>query len=177
MNATPSKLLVANDNIGPITQLRPALIKYFRRKTGSAVEAEDLTQEVLLRAIQHTQQKPLKQVKGYIFRIAINCWRDRRRQLLAHGTPMSWDETTAQEYGVEKSAEYVLEVEEELIQTAEALEELTERTRTVLMLIRLEQMKVATVAEVLGISVSAVNKHLSKAYAHLAQLRKRQERP
>jgi DNA-directed RNA polymerase specialized sigma24 family protein len=40
-----------------------------------------------------------------------------------------------------------------------------------MMLIKLEQMKVATVAEMLGISVSAVNKHLSKGVAHLARLR------
>ncbi len=177
MNTTPNPLLLAYDNRGLIAQLRPALIKYFRRKTGSAVEAEDLTQDVLLRAILHTQQKTPEQAKGYIFRIAINCWRDRRRQLLARGTPTSWDETTAQEHGVENPPEYVLEVEEELARTEQALDEFTERTRTVLMLVRLEQMKVATVAEILGISVSAVNKHLTKAYARLAQLRQRQERP
>ena len=177
MNTVFHQPLLSHDDKGRITQLRRALIKYFRRKTGSAAEAEDLAQEVLLRALRHTQPKTPEQIKGYIFRIAINCWRDRRRQLLAHGIPMSWDETTAQEYGAENPAEYVLEVEEEFAQTAQALDELTERTRTVLMLIRLEQMKIATVAEILGISVSAVNKHLAKAYAHLAQLRQRQERP
>ena len=50
------------------------------------------------------------------------------------------------------------------------------RTRTVLMLIKLEQMKVATVAEMLGISASAVAKHLAKGIAQLATLRKQQDR-
>jgi DNA-directed RNA polymerase specialized sigma24 family protein len=50
------------------------------------------------------------------------------------------------------------------------------RTRTVLMLIKLEQMRVATVAEMLGISVSAVAKHLAKGIAQLATLRKQQDR-
>jgi DNA-directed RNA polymerase specialized sigma24 family protein len=45
-----------------------------------------------------------------------------------------------------------------------------------MMLIKLEQMKVATVAEMLGISVSAENKHLSKGVAHLARLRERKGR-
>ncbi len=173
MSTTSSPLVSAHDDHGLITQLRPALVKYFRRKTGSAVEAEDLAQDVLLRAMLHIQQKTPEQVKGYIFRIAINCWRDRCRQLLARGTPTSWDEATAQEHGIENPPEHVLEVEEELARTAQAVDELTERTRTVLMLIRLERMKVATVAEILGISVSAVNKHLAKAYARLARLRQR----
>jgi DNA-directed RNA polymerase specialized sigma24 family protein len=50
------------------------------------------------------------------------------------------------------------------------------RTRTVVMLIKLEQMKVATVAEMLGISTSAVGKHLAKGIAQLAALREEQER-
>jgi DNA-directed RNA polymerase specialized sigma24 family protein len=50
------------------------------------------------------------------------------------------------------------------------------RTRTVLMLIKLEQMRIATVAEMLGISVSAVGKHLAKGIAQLAALRKQQDR-
>jgi DNA-directed RNA polymerase specialized sigma24 family protein len=41
------------------------------------------------------------------------------------------------------------------------------RTRTVLMLIELEDMRTATVAEMLGISVSAVDKHLAKGIAQL----------
>jgi RNA polymerase sigma-70 factor (ECF subfamily) len=61
----------------------------------------------------------------------------------------------------------------ELGQIARALEEMNVRTRTVLMLIRLEQMKAATVADMLGISLSAVNKHLAKGIARLAELRRR----
>lgn len=152
------------------------LVKYFRRKTGSAIEAEDLAQDVLLRALMHAGWKSRDQAKGYIFRIAVNCWRDRRRRSRAHGTTVSWDETPVQELGAENPPECVLVVQEELDQIARALEGLNVRTRTVLMLIKLEQMRVATVAEMLGISVSAVNKHLAKGIAHLAQLRKRQDR-
>jgi DNA-directed RNA polymerase specialized sigma24 family protein len=50
-------------------------------------------------------------------------------------------------------------------------------TRAVVILIKLEQMKAATVAEMLGISVSAVNKHLANAVAHLSALRKRLDSP
>jgi RNA polymerase sigma-70 factor (ECF subfamily) len=66
---------------------------------------------------------------------------------------------------------------QELSQIVQALSDLNVRTRTVLMLIRLEQMKAAAVADMLGISVSAVNKHLANAVRHLAELRGRRGAP
>lgn len=161
-----------------LDQLRPALLKYFQRKIGTTAEAEDLTQEVLLRALLHTDWQKPERARGYIFRIAVNCWRDRRRRLRAHGTNVRWEEAAEEAFedaGAHNSPESVLEVREELDQVAAALDGLSLRTRTVLMLIKLEQMRIATVAEMLGISVSAVNKHLARGLEHLAQVRKRQE--
>lgn len=43
------------DTPGLVADMRPALLKYFRRRTGSAAEAEDLTQDVLLRALTPRQ--------------------------------------------------------------------------------------------------------------------------
>jgi RNA polymerase sigma-70 factor (ECF subfamily) len=151
--------------------MRPSLVKYFKRKTGSYVEAEDLAQDVLVRTLTHADWKSFDEAKGYIFRAAVNRWRDRCRRQKAHGITVSWNENSIEESGTQNPPECVLIVREELIQIAQALEELSVRTRTVMMLIKLEQMKVATVAEMLGISVSAVNKHLSKGVAHLARLR------
>jgi RNA polymerase sigma factor (sigma-70 family) len=164
-----------SDNPDLVAQMRPALVKYFKRKTGSAVEAEDLAQDVLVRALTHADWKSRDQAKGYIFRTAVNRWRDRRRRLQTHGMNVPWDEGSIEESGAQSPPECVLIVREELNQVIRVLEDLNERTRTVLMLIKLEQMRVATVAEMLGISVSAVNKHLSKGIARLAELRRQQD--
>jgi RNA polymerase sigma factor (sigma-70 family) len=163
------------DNPSLVAQLRPALLQYFRRKTGSIAEAEDLTQEVLVRALTHANWKSAEQAKGYIFRIAMNCWHDRQRRLQAHGSPLAYDELNIEHTGVETPPESVLMIREELSQLACALEQMNERTRAVLMLIKLEKMRAASVAEMLGISVSAVNKHLARGLAQLAELRKRQD--
>lgn len=164
------------DGASLAAQMRPALVKYFKRKSGSAVEAEDLAQDVLVRALTHATWESPEQAKGYIFRAAVNRWRDRRRRLQTHGTSVVWDEASAGEAGVGNPPECVLIVREELNQLAQALEGLNIRTRTVLMLIKLEKMRIASVAEMLGISVSAVNKHLAKGLARLAELRREQER-
>jgi RNA polymerase sigma factor (sigma-70 family) len=166
-----------SDNLGLVAQMRPALVKYFKRKSGSAVEAEDLAQDVLVRVLTHANWKSTGEAKGYIFRAAVNRWRDRHRRLESHGVIVPLDEEL-EEVGTQNPPECVLIFREELNQIARVLEELNVRTRTVLMLIKFEQMKVATVADMLGISISAVNKHLAKGIARLAELRRQQdERP
>ena len=164
-----------SDNPSLVAQMRPALVKYFKRKSGSAVEAEDLAQDVLVRALTHANWKTPSEAKGYIFRTAVNRWRDRHRRKETHGVSVPLDQEELEEVGTQNAPECVLIVREELNQIALALEEMNVRTRTVLMLIKLEQMKVATVADMLGISTSAVNKHLAKGIARLAELRRQQD--
>jgi RNA polymerase sigma factor (sigma-70 family) len=165
------------DNPSLAAQMRPALVKYFKRKTGNTAEAEDLAQDVLVRALKHANWKSAEQAKGYIFRAAVNRWRDRHRRLRTRGTNVAWDGQHEAELGVESGPERVLIAREELSQVSRALEGLSARSRAVLILIKLEHMKAATVAEMLGISVSAVNKHLAHAVACLAALRKRSDSP
>lgn len=163
------------DNRDIVAQMRPALIKYFQRKTGSPAEAEDLTQDVLVRALVHAHWKSSSEAKGYIFRTAVNRWRDRLRRQLTRGKPVPWEDVADQSQGVENHPERALLVREELTQVLRALDEMSDRTQEVLLLIKLEKMKAATVAQMLGISESAVNKHLARGLARLAELRSRQE--
>lgn len=158
-------------------EMRPALVLYFKRKTGNSSEAEDLAHDVITRALTRAEWKSHDEAKGYIFRSAVNRLHDRYRRTRTHGTNVSWDETFEHALGVENSPERVLIIREDLHQVVQVLEGLHERTRTVLMLIRLEKMKASTVAEMLGISVSAVNKHLASAVAQLAKLRRRADSP
>lgn len=167
----------SSDSPSLAAQMRPALVKFFKRKTGNPVEAEDLAQDVLVRVLGHALWKSPEQAKGYIFRAAINRWRDRRRRLQTQGKTVPWEEELANvDAGIESAPERVLIAREEFTQVVGVLDAMNERTQAVLMMIKLEQMKAAAVAELLGISESAVNKHLAKGLACLAQARKQQER-
>jgi len=152
-----------------VAPFRPALVKYFMRKCGNTAEAEDLAQDVLVRALAHAGWESRDRAKGYIFRIAVNRWHDRIRQGHRHGTVVPWDDAAAYAQVEECSPERVLSSEEELHQIIAALQELNERTRDVFVLFRLERMKHGEIARMLGITVSAVEKHVSKAAAHLAR--------
>jgi len=179
MASNPIILGESSGNALIVAQMRPALVKYFRRKCGGTDEAEDLAQDVLVRALRHATWESLEQAKGYIFRSAVNRWRDRKRMTRTHGTAVGWDgdanHVLDEEINEGITPERVLIGEQELHCVAMALQELNERTRDVFMLIRLEQMRYAEVAEMLGISVSTVEKELVKALAHVARCAGRRE--
>ena len=102
-------------------------------------------------------------------RAAGNVWRDslRRRQTHAdaeHG------EYRDEHHAVENySPERVLQVRQSIEHVITVLNALPARTRQVFVLCRVEGMRHRTVAKRLGVSVSAVDKHMMKAIAHLAK--------
>lgn len=163
------------DGAAVVAQMRPALLRFFLRRADNAAEAEDLTQDVLIRSLTHLHWQSLEEAKGYIFRTAINRWHDRFREIQSRKKTAERHRATQVLAGTEGPPETVLIAREELTQIFEALEGMNARTRAILVLVKVEQMKVTVVAERLGISVRAVNKHLSKAIAALVRVRKRQE--
>lgn len=74
------------------------------------------------------------------------------------------------------SPERVLQGREQIARVLATLEALPERTRRVFILVRFEEMSYKLVAQRLGISVSAVEKHVMKALRQLhARLRDEDE--
>ena len=153
-----------------LTETRPALVRFFRRRCKNLPQAEDLAQDVIMRTLGRAEWKTIDQAKGYIFRTAANLWRDQARHLkVTGGAELSWDENIGNAVTEGIPLERVLLSEEELRRVDAVLLELNERTRDVFVLSRLEDMKYSEIASTLGISVSAVEKHMIKALAHLAR--------
>ena len=67
----------------------------------------------------------------------------------------------------ERDPDRVLQAKESLSTVLAALRELPERTRTVFVLFRLENMKQREIADMLGISVRTVEQHVVRASVHL----------
>jgi RNA polymerase sigma factor (sigma-70 family) len=168
MSADPAPQLPAPDPAAVLAELRPALVRFFRRRRTAPGEAEDLAQDVIVSTLARSNWASHEQAKGYVFRAAINRWRDRRRRQISHGTQIEWNEESARATGEAISPERVLMVEDELLRVVAALQELSERTRDIFMLHRLEHMTYPQIARSLSISVSAVEKHVIKALAHLS---------
>jgi RNA polymerase sigma-70 factor (ECF subfamily) len=145
---------------------RYPLVAFFTRRVGSSSEAEDLTQEVFLRMIRRLGVSGVDNVEAFLFRTAVNLLRDRSRR---GKTLASREVDFAQRYGDvdDLSPERLFDSRQSLDLVIEVLNELDERTRDAFILHRLEGMKHAQIAEVLGVSVSSVEKYIVKALALL----------
>lgn len=157
-----------DNDLGQLNRrFRPALMSFFLRRLRNHADAEDLTQEVFIRLARSGAE--IETPQAYIFQTAANLLRDRARQ-----------EKTRADYrlglgAVEQTTVEILDPDrvllgrETLAQLVAGLRELPERTRGVFILNRLENMSRIDIAASFGISISAVEKHLGRAMAHLTR--------
>lgn len=148
--------------------LRASLLAWFRRRIDDQHEAEDLVQESFLRVAQRGDADSLQHLEGYIYRTATSVLTDRhRRRAVRHAddhVPLDSAPLAANDDGPHRS----LVGRRALAQVAAALDKLPERTRTVFILRRMEGLRHKDIALRLGISVSAVEKHMVRAIDALA---------
>jgi RNA polymerase sigma factor (sigma-70 family) len=147
--------------------LRGALARFFRRHVNSD-EADDLVQDVFLRIVRRGGTADIEHLDGYIFQTASNVLRDRvrrrRASLADRHVPFDLDRHDVAELGPERG----LLGREGLKAAGLVLLELPERTRRVFILRRLEGLTYSEIGRRLGVSVSAVEKHMQRAIRHLA---------
>ncbi len=112
----------------------------------------------------------VRQPEGFLMRTALrlaaNARRDAHRELYCDA-PV---EDLTQVIDCGPTPDEVLAGQQCLIRMREALESASLRTREVLFMQRLEGLSYAEIAERLGISVSAVEKHMARALIILAEL-------
>jgi RNA polymerase sigma factor (sigma-70 family) len=158
-----------NTVAGALTQrFRPALIAFFLRRIGNHSEAEDLTQEVLLRITRRDADIDAgRQPDAYVFQIAANLLRDRGRRQMVRANYQAVFAPTEANWIEELDPARVFQAKQSLTTVVDALKELPERTRTIFILFRLESMKQRQIADMLGISVRTVEQHIMRASVHL----------
>jgi RNA polymerase sigma-70 factor (ECF subfamily) len=145
-----------------------ALNRFFERRAPAlGSEREDMAQEVFERLAQRGPGEAIAHAEAYLFQTAANVLTDRirRRSVRRSNDHVQYDENA---HAIEDfSAERVLAAREQVEMVVAALEDLPERTRFAFVLHRFEGMKQAEIARRLGISVSAVEKHIVRALTHV----------
>jgi RNA polymerase sigma-70 factor (ECF subfamily) len=140
---------------------RPALMSFFLRRVRNHAEAEDLTQEVFARLLTDGG-RPSQSPDSYIFQVAMNLLREYLRDAVL------LDEQDAERLDPSR----VVAARDALGAFITGLDALPERTRSIFILYRIENLELDTIARSFGISKSAVKKHVMKAMAMLmAQVR------
>lgn len=135
------------------------LYRFALRLTGDAHTAEDLTQESLLRAWRRRDQlRNDGAARVWLFRIAVNVWKDEQRRPANRRTSELMDTESK-----EASPEQKTIAREDLQQALDAMDSLPEQQRMVLFLSVIEGLAHAEIADVLESSPSSVKVSLSKA--------------
>ena len=152
------------------------LAKFFRTRTRNASEVQDLVQKVFLRLAQCQELDGIQNPEAYIFQTAANALKDHYRDNAVRARFASEQLVSASGADSDFSPERVLQGRETVAQVAQALRQLPERTRDILILRSIEGLKPAEIARLQGISVRAVEKHMAKALVHLNQALERDTR-
>jgi len=146
---------------------RAALLRYFIARRVPPDEAEDILQDLVVKLESHASG-PVAEPRAYLYRMAENLLLDRiRSEGRRRGREQAW---VAAQSGVSldaddrPSAERALIARERLTLISAALAALPERTSSVFRRYRIDGVPQRQIADELGISLSAVEKHLQKAY-------------
>jgi RNA polymerase sigma factor (sigma-70 family) len=151
-----------------VRRYRAPLIRFFERRLRNRTDAEDLTQEVLLRlARQPSRGREAR--PAYIFVIARSVLLDgiRREQVRERlGRHALWQDDTDCEA---PSAERVYSAQERAERVSRLMAQLSPRVREVFIMQRVEGRAYSEIARALGISLSTVEKHMMTALRLLVQ--------
>jgi RNA polymerase sigma factor (sigma-70 family) len=150
-------------------RFRPALMAFFLRRIRNHSEAEDLTQDVLMRVTEKGEFIDASRPDGYVFQIAANLLRDRGRRMRVRAIYQQVLGVNEGSRVEELDPDRVLQGRQSLATVVNALREMPERTRTIFILFRLENMKQREIADMLGISVRTVEQHVVRASTRLRE--------
>lgn len=148
-----------------------AVVRFLYRKIWDADRAEDLAQEVFIRAMAHQPEKP----RAWIFAVAANLARDEARAAIRrrkHLTLLKDDPVPLST--PEASAEDTVEKDERWAKVSSALAALSERDREVLLLWD-GGLSYPEIAAQTGLAVGAVGTTLARARKRLIEAHDRME--
>ncbi len=143
-----------------------AILRYADRLLGSRAEAEDVTQEVFLKAIVRVEQYDGRApVASWLFAIAANACRDRlRRAGRRSSVPL---ESVPEPAATGPSPDRLLVESEQRLLVRRALAALSDEQREALVLARFHGMPYIEIARTLDISEGAVKTRIFRAMEKL----------
>lgn len=152
-----------------VSRYRRPLLRFFQRRSVGVEDAEDLTQEVFMRLSQRFSRLHWGNPDGLVFTVAANALVDHERHQRSRqrGRHVEVDPALPAD---EPTAEAALAGRQRLARLVAALDDLHPNARAVFVLCRFENLTQAEAAARLNLSLSAIEKHMMNALAHLREV-------
>ena len=133
-------------------------------KFGNEEKANDVSQEAFIKLWENCEEVPKEKAKSYLYTIANNASLNH----IAHQkVVLEYAKNANSMQHTSESPEFILEESEFKDKLKRAIENLTETQRTAFLLHRIDGKKYSEIAEMLEISVKAVEKRISGALVSL----------
>ncbi|CAM3656032.1 sigma-70 family RNA polymerase sigma factor [Flavobacterium gelidilacus] len=143
-----------------------ALRNYLYYKFGNLSQAEDITQDAFIKLWQNCADVPLEKAKSYVYTIATNS----SLNVITHEkVKLKYQKSNTQNDRIHENPEFLLEESQFKEKLLKAIEKLNETQRVAFLMHRIDGKKYSEIAEILNISVKAVEKRIHIA---LTELRK-----
>ena len=156
---------------------RADLVRFFAVRLRSTEAAEDLVQDIYVRLGSVEPAAEVQNPVGYLYRLGSNLMLDRlRSQRRSASRDAAWRESHNTMLGSdavadEPDAEQAVAARQRLAAIMLALGALPDQTQRIFRMHKFEGLTHPQVAEALGISRSAVEKHVMAALKHLVTVR------
>lgn len=142
------------------------LRNYLYYKTGEMPRSEDLMQDAFSKLWQECAKVSVEKAKSYLFTVANNLFlnQEKRKKVVLKF------EKSAPKSSRTESPQFLMEEKEFEKRLLEAIEALPEGQRAVFLMNRIDKLKYREIADVLGISIKAVEKRMHKALVKLREI-------
>jgi len=139
------------------------LMNFIYYKCGDMQQAEDIVQEAFIKLWKNCAKVTYEKARSYLYTICNNTFLNQ----VAHKKVVLQHQKSVVKSQSNETPEFLLEEKEFLQKLNKAISELPEKQRVVFLLSRIDKKKYVEIADMLGITVKAVEKRMSLALAVL----------
>jgi RNA polymerase sigma-70 factor (family 1) len=140
------------------------LRNYLYYKFGNQEQAQDVAQEAFIKLWENCSKVPLEKAKSFLYTVANNT---TLNQIAHQKVVVEYSKNNAPGGITSESPEYIMEEQQFKVKLQKAIASLTEAQRTAFLLNRIDGKKYHEIAEILDISIKAVEKRIHMALVEL----------
>ncbi|MHC9087372.1 RNA polymerase sigma factor [Tenacibaculum sp. IMCC1] len=167
MNKDPLKSVCEQKNFEEVfNQHSQTLRNYIYYKCGDLQQAEDIVQEAYIKLWNNCAKVVFEKAKSYLYTVANNHFLNdvaHKKVVLEH------QKKNVSSGKTNETPHFILEEEEFHTKLKKAIANLPEKQREVFLLSRIDKKKYIEIADIVGVSVKAVEKRMSKALLTLKE--------